>query len=88
VENSPTAFVLLGEQSCAKTCASLVLECRRSEESWQRAADEAASARATLQGFSVRVELLRARRMQEIRAGERLPPGRALQWRTQMQWSG
>lgn len=45
VENSPTILLLLGEESCAKSCASLVLQCRRVAEKWSSAVDETISTR-------------------------------------------
>src|SRR5437870_703601 len=38
VENTPTILLLLGEESCAKSCASLVLHCQRRADNWSRAA--------------------------------------------------
>jgi hypothetical protein len=38
VENTPTILLLLGEEPCAKSCASLVLRCQRGEEKWSSAA--------------------------------------------------
>lgn len=67
VENSPTILLLLGEESCAKSCASLVLQCRRVRERWSSIADEsrgtpetnsaAQSNFAVLQGFAVQGEI-------------------------------
>jgi recombination protein RecA len=66
VENSPTILLLLGEESCAKSCASLVLECRRMGETWSTAFGSATSAEArlgpaTLQGFEVQGEIASSR---------------------------
>jgi recombination protein RecA len=38
IENTPTILLLLGEESCAKSCASLVLRCQRRADHWSRAA--------------------------------------------------
>ena len=34
IENTPTILVLLVEESCAKSCSSLVLHCQRNNEDW------------------------------------------------------
>jgi len=34
LENTPTILLLLGEEPCAKSCASLVLRCQREQEKW------------------------------------------------------
>src|SRR5688572_10101607 len=34
VENTPTAFVVIAEDSCVRSCGSLTLELKRSDESW------------------------------------------------------
>ena len=61
LENTKTILLLLGEESCAKSCASLVLRCERREESWSRAVRDAASSASILQGFSVQGEIMRSR---------------------------
>lgn len=62
VENTPTILLLLGEQSCAKSCASVVLQCRRTHESWGSAAyTKKKSGIATFQGFEVKGEIARSR---------------------------
>jgi recombination protein RecA len=38
VENTPTILLLLGEEPCAKSCASLVLRCQREQEKWSAVA--------------------------------------------------
>jgi recombination protein RecA len=62
VENTPTILLLLGEEPCAKSCASLVLRCRRKSENWNAAigSNETLGV-ATLQGFEVEGEVLRSR---------------------------
>jgi recombination protein RecA len=67
VENSPTILLLLGEESCAKSCASLVLRCRRVGEKWTSAVSEVSAANekssevqssfVVLQGFAVQGEI-------------------------------
>jgi recombination protein RecA len=75
VENSPTILLLLGEESCAKSCASLVLQCRRVAERWSCAVDETSTASentsgmeanfAVLQGFAMQGEIA-CSRMQRL----------------------
>jgi recombination protein RecA len=84
VENSPTILLLLGEESCAKSCASLVLECRRVGEKWSTALGSATSAEArlgpaTLQGFEMQAEIA-CSRMQRLEV-------QAARWQTRI-WNG
>lgn len=74
VENTPTMVLLLGEESCAKSCASLVLLCRRRGEKWESAAAPQAAAIKTFQGFEVEGEVLRSR--------TGLPTGDSARWTT------
>jgi len=76
VENTPTILLLVGEESCAKSCASLVLHCRRRKENWNRAAvSQAAEEVKTFHGFEVEGEVLRSR--------TGLKPGDSARWATQ-----
>jgi hypothetical protein len=61
VENTPTILLLLGEESCAKSCASLVLRCQRKAEHWSRAAASIHSGASTFEGFEVQGEVTRSR---------------------------
>jgi len=61
IENTPTIFLVLGEESCAKSCASVVLRCRRNAERWSRAATQKETGAATFEGFEVQGEVLRSR---------------------------
>ena len=62
VEGTPTILVLLGEEPCAKSCASLALRCRRKGDEWRGAASlEMRSGMATLRGFEVEAEVARSR---------------------------
>jgi recombination protein RecA len=77
VENTPTLLLLLGEESCAKSCASLVLQCRRKAENWNSVRSSAGNDQAhvtTFQGFDVEGQVLRSR------AG--LQPGDSAYWVT------
>lgn len=84
VENSPTILLLLGEEPCAKSCASLVLRCRRLEEKWSSTAsremDSAAKLGvATFQGFEVQGEIA-CSRMQRLKAD-------SARWQTSTAWN-
>lgn len=61
IENTPAILLLLGEESCAKSCASVVLRCRRLRESWSSAARNERPGPATLQGFEIQGEIVRSR---------------------------
>jgi recombination protein RecA len=61
VENTPTILLLLGEESCAKSCASLVLRCQRRVDYWSRAAARSQTGASTLEGFEVQGEVTRSR---------------------------
>jgi hypothetical protein len=61
IENTPTILLLLGEESCAKSCASLVLRCQRKAEHWSRASASIQTGASTLEGFEVQGEVSRSR---------------------------
>jgi recombination protein RecA len=61
IENTPTILLLLGEESCAKSCASLVLRCQRRAEHWSRAAASIQTGASTFEGFEVQGEVTRSR---------------------------
>ena len=61
VENTSTTLLLLGEESCAKSCASLVLRCHRKIDTWNRAAAKVPTGAATFEGFEVQGEVTRSR---------------------------
>ena len=68
VENTPTIFLLIGRESNAKTCASLVLKLGVNEARWSvTAGDEAAG--CLFEGFEVRAELVRSKWKAERWAG-------------------
>jgi recombination protein RecA len=75
VENTPTILVLLGEESCAKSCASLVLRCQRRTNRWNRAAASVETGISTFEGFEVLGEVTRSRVLSQ-------PADRA-RWQTQ-----
>jgi recombination protein RecA len=61
VENTATILLLLGEESCAKSCASLVLRCQRRADHWSRAAASIQTGASTFEGFEVEGEVTRSR---------------------------
>jgi recombination protein RecA len=61
IENTPTILLLLGEESCAKSCASLVLRCQRRVDNWRRAAASVETGVSTFEGFEVQGEVTRSR---------------------------
>jgi recombination protein RecA len=74
VENMPTILVLLGEDSCAKSCASLVLRCQRRADHWSRAA-RVQTGVSTFEGFEVQGEVTRSRVLSQ--------PADLARWRAQ-----
>ena len=84
VENSPTILLLLGEEPCAKSCASLVLQCKRLGETWSSTASPEANFDArlgmrTLQGFAMQGEIA-CSRMQRLKAD-------SARWQTRTLWN-
>src|SRR6266513_5417722 len=61
IENTPTILLLLGEESCAKSCASLVLRCLRKADKWSRAVETIQTGASTFEGFEVQGEVTRSR---------------------------
>jgi len=62
IENTSTILLLLGEDSCAKSCSSVVLRCERKSESWSSAsAPGHFSQLPTLQGFEMEGQILSSR---------------------------
>ncbi len=62
IENTPTILVLLVEESCAKSCSSLVLHCQRENENWSHLNSEDQSCGiATLDGFQIEGKILSSR---------------------------
>ena len=84
LENSPTILLLLGEEPCAKSCASLVLRCQRLGEKWSSTASNEMNSVskpgvATLQGFEVQGEIA-CSRMQRLKAD-------SARWQTRTLWN-
>jgi RecA/RadA recombinase len=76
LENTKTILLLLGEESCAKSCASLVLRCERKEESWSRAARDGTAGASILDGFAVQAEIMRSRSQSQ--------PADCARWQTEV----
>jgi len=80
VENTPTILLVLGEESCVKSCASVVLRCRRQGENWYRTArTNNAAGVVILQGFEVQGEVIRSRIMPQSADSAR--------WKTRTLWT-
>jgi len=80
IENTPTILLLLGEDSCAKSCSSVVLRCERKSENWSSAGEEGYPAELpTFQGFEMEGRILSSR------IG--LPPMDSAQWVAKSLWS-
>jgi recombination protein RecA len=80
IENTPTILVLLAEESCAKSCSSLVLHCRRKQENWTHLdAQNKTSGVATLDSFQIESKILSSR--------TGLPPMDSTQWTTNTLWN-
>ena len=74
IENTPTILLLLGEESCAKSCASLVLRCQRKADNWRRAAASVETGVSTFEGFEVQGEVTRSRVLSQ--------PAESARWQT------
>ena len=74
IENTPTILLLVGEESCAKSCASLVLRCQRMGEHWSRTAARAEAGATTFEGFEVQGEVTRSRVLSQ--------PADSARWKT------
>jgi recombination protein RecA len=74
VESTSTILLLVGEDSYAKTCASLVLRCGQTDKIWNHGFATGQSGVSTFEGFNVQAEVLRSR----IQS----PPGGSAGWRT------
>jgi recombination protein RecA len=62
IENTPTILVLLLEESCAKSCSSLVLHCQRKNENWSHLnSRDRSSGISTLDGFEIEGKILSSR---------------------------
>jgi recombination protein RecA len=80
IENTPTILVLLAEESCAKSCSSLVLHCRRKQENWTHLdVQKKTSGVAMLDGFQIESKIVSSR------IG--LPPLDSAQWTTSTLWN-
>jgi recombination protein RecA len=80
IENTPTILVLLAEESCAKSCSSLVLHCWRKQENWTHLdVQKKTSGIATLDGFQVESKIVSSR--------TGLPLMDSAQWTTNTLWN-
>jgi recombination protein RecA len=74
IESTQTILLLLGEESYARSCASLVLRCERIGDKWNRAAANVSGGASTLEGFEVQGEVSRSRVMSQ--------PADLVRWQT------
>jgi recombination protein RecA len=80
IENTPTILLLLGEDTCAKSCSSLVLQCERKSEKWSCTdLQNPNEGIATLEGFAVEGRIMCSRMG--------LQPMESTQWATQTLWT-
>jgi recombination protein RecA len=80
IENTPTILLLLGEDTCAKSCSSLVLQCERKGENWSCTdLQNPARGMATLEGFEVEGKVMCSRMG--------LQPMDSTQWATRTLWT-
>ncbi len=61
VENTPTVFLLLTQESCIQTCASLVLRCECRKQRWGQAVEDPYSQNTTLDGLDLGITIVRHR---------------------------
>jgi recombination protein RecA len=73
VEGTSTILLLLGEDSYAKTCASLILRCGHKDKIWKQSFANATCGVSTFEGFDVQTEVIRSR--------VQSPPGGFACWR-------
>jgi recombination protein RecA len=80
IESTSTILLLLGEDSCAKSCSSLVLRCERKVENWSCiSAQSRHSGLTTFQGFEMNGQVVSSR------VG--LPLMDSAQWSAETVWS-
>jgi recombination protein RecA len=79
IEQTPTILLLLGEESCAKSCASLVLQCQRRNENWNYTNPQNKNGIAILAGFDIESKILCSR--------TGLPPMDSAHWNAKTLWS-
>jgi recombination protein RecA len=80
IENTPTILLLLGEDTCAKSCSSLVLQCERKNENWScMGLQNPNEGIATLEGFEVEGRIMCSRMG--------LQPMDSAQWATRTLWT-
>jgi recombination protein RecA len=61
VEDTSTILLLLGEDSYAKTCASLILRCGHKDKLWKQSFANATYRVSTFEGFDIQTEVIRSR---------------------------
>ncbi|HYH00313.1 MAG TPA: hypothetical protein VD837_14360 [Terriglobales bacterium] len=89
VENTPAVLLTISQQSCARTCASLVLQLHAEHaiSTTKEAATEVPSHTKLFNGFNVTVEVLRSRVDAPVQAKKPPRPARAA-FDSRTQWAG
>jgi recombination protein RecA len=89
VENAPTVLLLLSNEPCGGTCASLVLHCQCRNARWLSAAGTNANSQVlTLEGLDLVVEITRCRGQfqSEVMSGRYSSLVSSAHWQTGMSW--
>jgi recombination protein RecA len=90
VENTPTVLLLLSNEPCGSTCASLVLYCQCRQARWLSAAETKANFHVfTLGGLELMAEVARCRGQSqtEVMSGRRSSLVSSAHWQTSMSWA-
>ena len=89
VENTPTVLVLLSNEPCGGTCASLVLHCECCQARWHSAGNDKTGSQVwTLEGLDLLVDVTRCRsRSQTVTNGTYSFLGSSAHWKTRMSWA-
>jgi recombination protein RecA len=90
VENTPTVLLLLSNEPCGSTCASLVLYCQCRQARWLSAAETKANFHVfTLGGLELMAEVARCRGQSqtEVMSGRRSSLVSSALWQTGMSWA-
>ena len=90
VENTPTVLLLLSNEPCSSTCASLVLYCQCRQARWLSAAETEANFHVfTLGGLELMAEVARCRGQSqtEVMSGRRSSLVSSAHWQTSMSWT-
>jgi len=90
VENTPTVLLLLSNEPCSGTCASLVLNCQCRQTRWLSAVGPNADFQVlTLEGLEFLVEVTRCRGQSqtEVMSSRHSSLASSVHWQTRMSWT-